>query len=70
VLVALLTCQPATLAGVVAFLDHVSQADWMFGDDSEDTILTDAHAREMEEARPFPKLLAAALRNIVARGRA
>jgi hypothetical protein len=65
-LVALLTCQPTTLAGTIAVLEHVGQPDWVFGDDSEDTVLTDAHAREMEEAKPFPKHLAAALRNTIA----
>jgi hypothetical protein len=69
-LVALLTCQPTTLAGAIAVLEHVGQPDWVFGDDSEDTVLTDAYAREMEEAKTFPAHLAVALRNIIERGQA
>ena len=67
-LVALLTCQPTTLAGAIAVLEYVGQPDWVFGDDFEDTVLTDAHEREMEEAKMFSKHLAAALRNIIERG--
>jgi hypothetical protein len=66
-LVALLTCQPTTLAGVTAVLEHVGRLDWVFGDDSEHIVLTDAHEREIEEAEAFPKHLAAALRDIVER---
>jgi hypothetical protein len=70
VLVLLLTCQPTTLAGIVAALEHVGQTDWVFGNDSEDTVLTDASECNIEEAKVFPKHLAAALRNIIARGQA
>jgi hypothetical protein len=70
VLVELLTCKPTTFAGCVAVLGHVGRPDWMFGDDSEDTILSDAHEREIEEAEMFLGHLAAALRDIVAGGQA
>jgi hypothetical protein len=68
-LIALLTRQPTTIAGVVAVLEHVGQTDWVFGD-SEDTVLTDSSERDIEEAKVFPKHLAAALRKIIARGQA
>jgi hypothetical protein len=70
VLLALLTYQPTTLAGIVAVLEHVSRQDWVYGDDSDQTILVDAHEREIEETQAFPKHLATALRNIIARGQA
>jgi hypothetical protein len=68
VLVELLTCKPTTFAGCVAVLGHIGRPDWMFADDSEDTILSDAHKREIEEAKSFPKQLADALRSIIERG--
>jgi hypothetical protein len=70
VLVAVLTCQPTTLAGIVAVLEHVGQMDWVHGDDSDETILVDGHKRKIEEAKAFPKHLAAALRSIIERGQA
>jgi hypothetical protein len=68
-LVALLACQPTTVAGVAAVLEHAGQADWVFGD-SDDTILTDASGCNTEGAKAFPTHLAAALRNIIERGEA
>jgi hypothetical protein len=50
-------------------LAHASQRDWIFGDDSPQTILTDAYESGVAEAQAFPNHLAAALRNIIARGR-
>ncbi len=70
VLAALLTCQPTTIAGCVAMLDHVSQRDWIFGDDFPQTILTDAYESGVAEAQAFSKHLAAALRKIIERGQA
>jgi hypothetical protein len=67
VLLALLTYQPTTLAGIVAVLEHVSRQDWVYGDDSDQTILVDAHEREIEETKAFPQHLATALRNIIER---
>ena len=69
-LVALLICRPTTLAGVVAVLDHVGRADWVHGVDFEETILIDAHERQIEEAKAFPKHLATALRTIIEQGQA
>jgi hypothetical protein len=70
VLVALLTCEPTTLAGCAAVLEHVGRQDWVFGDDSDQTVLIDAYESDVEEAQMFPKHLASALRNIVERGQA
>jgi hypothetical protein len=65
VLVALLTRQPTTIAGVIAVLEHVGQTDWVFGNDSEDTVLTDSCERNIEEAKAFPAHVAIALRQII-----
>jgi hypothetical protein len=70
VLVALLSCQRTTLAGVVAVLEHAGRADWAHAGDSEETVLIDAQKREMEQAKAFPTHLAAALCNIIGRGQA
>jgi hypothetical protein len=67
---ALLSCPPTTIAGAIAVLTHVGQAEWMFGDNSDETILTGAHESDIEEAKAFPAHLAAALCNIIERGRA
>jgi hypothetical protein len=69
-LVALLSCQPTTLAGVVAVLEHAGRADWAHAGDSEQTVLIDAQEREMAQAKAFPTHLAAVTRNIIARGQA
>jgi hypothetical protein len=70
VLATLLSCQPTTLAGIVAVLVHAGRADWAHAGDSEETVLIDAQEREMEQAKAFPTHLAAALRNIIERGQA
>jgi hypothetical protein len=70
VLVALLTCQPTTMAGIIAVLEHVGRVNWVWGEDDDETFLTGAYESNIVEAQMFPAHLAASLRNIVARGQA
>jgi hypothetical protein len=67
-LVALLTCQPTTIAGILAVLEHVGRMNWVWGDDDDETIIAGAYERGIEEAKVFTAHLAASLRNIIERG--
>jgi hypothetical protein len=67
---AILGCQPTTLVGVLAALEHVSRPEWLSGSTGE-TVLSGLHENSNEErdlARQFPLRLAAALREIIGQG--
>jgi hypothetical protein len=74
---AVLGCQPTTLMGVLALLEHVSRPEWLTkvgSGGTRETILSGMHDCSMvnvkSAARQFPFRLAAALRNIIERGQA
>ena len=70
---ALLGCRPTTLAGAVALLDHLGKPYTLRDVDGRfDTVLSLARqwSKDKDEVAAFPHILAAALRNIVARGQA
>jgi hypothetical protein len=69
---AILVCQPTTLTGVLAALEHVSRPEWLtkVGDGGTgETILSGMHdcsvANVKTTAKQFPLRLAAALREII-----
>lgn len=64
---ALFRCQPTTLAGLAALLDHLGQGRCLRGPDDE-TVLSGAHLWHEEQkgaVRAVPHLLAGALRSLV-----
>jgi hypothetical protein len=71
---AVLVCQPTTLAGVLAALEHASKPEWLTKVGSRgtgETILSGLHECSEERrmvARQFPLRLAAALREIIGQG--
>jgi hypothetical protein len=68
---AVLGCQPTTLMGVLAALEHVSRPEWLTKAGSSgtgETVLSGVHecsADVRSTARRFPLRLAAALREII-----
>jgi hypothetical protein len=63
----LFTTAPATLAGVAALLDHLAGDEIAFR--PELTVLEYAYEGGGDTVREFPSFLAAALRDIIARGK-
>jgi hypothetical protein len=70
-LLALLGCQPTTLVGVLAALEHVSKPEWLTkvtSGGTGETILSGIHECTPEDirsvVRPFPLRLVATLRGI------
>jgi hypothetical protein len=75
-LLALLGCQPTTLVGVLAALEHVSKPEWLTKVGSPgtgETILSGIHecsGKDIKSVlRGFPLRLADALREIIGQGR-
>jgi hypothetical protein len=69
----LLSCQPTTIEGVLALLDHLGRPEFLRYSRDPATVLSGAHEwydDERDEVRAWPHTLAAALRNIIERGRA
>jgi hypothetical protein len=67
-----LSCRPTTIGGVLALLDH-GQPQFLRDTRDPATVLSGAHGwydDERDEVTAWPHTLAAALRNIIARGRA
>jgi hypothetical protein len=62
----LMLCQPTTLAGILALLDHVGQPELLiYGDEGTgETVLTGGHVFHRKEAQKFPLKIAAALRSL------
>jgi hypothetical protein len=64
---ALLRCQPTTLAGVIALLDHLGQPQ-LLCEKSDGTVLSGTDYwwdENKDEVRAFPHVLAGALRSLV-----
>jgi hypothetical protein len=64
---ALLRCQPTTLGGVIALLDHLGQPQ-LLCEKSDGTVLSGTDHwwdENKDEVRAFPHMLAGALRNLV-----
>jgi hypothetical protein len=64
---ALLRCQPTTLAGVIALLDHLGQPQ-LLREKSDGTVLSGTDCwwdEDKDEVRAFPHVLAGALRGLV-----
>jgi hypothetical protein len=64
---ALLRCQPTTLAGVIALLDHLGQPQ-LLCEKSDGTVLSGTDywwPENKDEVRAFPHVLAGALRSLV-----
>jgi hypothetical protein len=64
---ALLRCQPTTLAGVIALLDHLGQPQ-LLHEKSDGTVLSGTDCwwdQDKNELRAFPHMLADALRSLV-----
>jgi hypothetical protein len=68
-----LSCPPTTIAGVLALLDHLGQPQFLRDTRDPATVLSGAYGwydDERDEVTAWPHTLAAALRDIVSRGRA
>jgi hypothetical protein len=68
---ALFTCQPTTLGGLLALLDHMGQPENLGLRESERTVLADAHQNNAADADEdpavldFPSMVAATLRKLM-----
>jgi hypothetical protein len=64
---ALLRCRPTTLAGMIAFLDHLGQPQ-LLREKSDGTVLSGTDCwweEDKDEVRAFPHMLAGALRDLI-----
>jgi hypothetical protein len=64
----LLACQPTTMAGLLAMLDYIAMPEWLDDDTEGNTILASGYTYGtggLDEAKNFPRTIAAALRKMI-----